>query len=185
MRSYFVPQGISADIIATEYGFSRADADALALESQRRAAQAWADNRFAKSIVPVLDQNGLTILDRDEYMRPGTTADDLAKLRPAFKEMGEMMPGLDKVAMLKYPHLTHVDHIHHAGNSSGIVDGAAAVLIGNAEIRAGAWPEAPRAHPRHRQDRHRPHDHADRPGSRDREDPEGRGLSIGTSTCSR
>lgn len=134
MRSYFVPQGISADIIATEYGFSRADADALALESQRRAAQAWADNRFAKSIVPVLDQNGLTILDRDEYMRPGTTADDLAKLRPAFKEMGEMMPGFDKVAMLKYPHLTHVDHIHHAGNSSGIVDGAAAVLIGNAEF---------------------------------------------------
>ncbi|WP_347917252.1 acetyl-CoA C-acetyltransferase [Paracoccus marcusii] len=134
MRSYFVPQGISADIIATEYGFSRADADGLALESQRRAAQAWADNRFAKSIVPVLDQNGLTILDRDEYMRPGTTADDLAKLRPAFKEMGEMMPGFDKVAMLKYPHLTHVDHIHHAGNSSGIVDGAAAVLIGNAEF---------------------------------------------------
>ena len=134
MRSYFVPQGISADIIATEYGFSRADADALALESQRRAAQAWADNRFANSIVPVLDQNGLTILDRDEYMRPGTTADDLAKLRPAFKEMGEMMPGFDKVAMLKYPHLTHVDHIHHAGNSSGIVDGAAAVLIGNAEF---------------------------------------------------
>ena len=134
MRSYFVPQGISADIIATEYGFSRADADALALESQRRAAQAWQENRFAKSIVPVLDQNGLTILDRDEYMRPGTTADDLAKLRPAFKEMGEMMPGFDKVAMLKYPHLTHVDHIHHAGNSSGIVDGAAAVLIGNAEF---------------------------------------------------
>ena len=134
MRSYFVPQGISADIIATEYGFSRADADALALESQRRAAQAWADNRFAKSIVPVLDQNGLTILDRDEYMRPGTTAEDLAKLKPAFKEMGEMMPGFDKVAMLKYPHLTHVDHIHHAGNSSGIVDGAAAVLIGSKEF---------------------------------------------------
>ena len=134
MKSYFVPQGISADIIATEYGFTRADADALALESQRRAAQAWAEGRFARSIVPVLDQNGLTILDRDEYMRPGTTADDLAKLKPAFKEMGEMMPGFDKVAMLKYPHLTHVDHIHHAGNSSGIVDGAAAVLIGNAEF---------------------------------------------------
>ena len=134
MKSYFVPQGISADIIATEYGFSRADADALALESQRRAAQAWAEGRFAKSIVPVLDQNGLTILDRDEYMRPGTTADDLAKLKPAFKEMGEMMPGFDKVALLKYPHLTHIDHIHHAGNSSGIVDGAAAVLIGNEEF---------------------------------------------------
>lgn len=134
MKSYFVPQGISADIIATEYGFTRADADALALESQRRAAQAWAEGRFARSIVPVLDQNGLTILDRDEYMRPGTTADDLAKLKPAFKEMGEMMPGFDKVALLKYPHLTHIDHIHHAGNSSGIVDGAAAVLIGNEEF---------------------------------------------------
>ena len=134
MKSYFVPQGISADIIATEYGFSRADADALALESQRRAAQAWEEGRFARSIVPVLDQNGLTILDRDEYMRPGTTADDLAKLKPAFKEMGEMMPGFDKVALLKYPHLTHIDHIHHAGNSSGIVDGAAAVLIGNEEF---------------------------------------------------
>lgn len=134
MKSYFVPQGISADIIATEYGFTREQADALALESQKRAAQAWEENRFAKSIVPVLDQNGLTILDRDEYMRPGTTADDLAKLRPAFKEMGEMMPGFDKVAMLKYPHLTHIDHIHHAGNSSGIVDGAAAVLIGSKEF---------------------------------------------------
>lgn len=134
MKSYFVPQGISADIIATEYGFDRDQADALALESQRRAAQAWQEGRFDKSIVPVLDQNGLTILDRDEYMRPGTTIDDLAKLKPAFKEMGEMMPGFDKVAMLKYPHLDHVEHIHHAGNSSGIVDGAAAVLIGNEEF---------------------------------------------------
>ncbi|WP_108503081.1 acetyl-CoA C-acetyltransferase [Paracoccus indicus] len=134
MRSYFVPQGISADIIATEYGFTREDADKLALESQRRAAQAWEEGRFSKSIVPVLDQNGLTILDRDEYMRPGTTPEDLAKLKPSFKEMGEMMPGFDKVAMLKYPHLTHVDHIHHAGNSSGIVDGAAAVLIGSKEF---------------------------------------------------
>jgi acetyl-CoA C-acetyltransferase len=134
MKSYFVPQGISADIIATEYGFDRDQADALALESQRRAAQAWQEGRFDKSIVPVLDQNGLTILDRDEYMRPGTTIDDLAKLKPAFKEMGEMMPGFDKVAMLKYPHLDHIEHIHHAGNSSGIVDGAAAVLIGNEEF---------------------------------------------------
>ena len=134
MRSYFVPQGISADIIATEYGISRDDADKLAVESQRRAARAWEEGRFSKSIVPVLDQNGLAILDRDEYMRPGTGMDDLAKLKPAFKEMGEMMPGFDKVAMLKYPHLTHIDHIHHAGNSSGIVDGAAAVLIGNAEF---------------------------------------------------
>ncbi|WP_313135383.1 acetyl-CoA C-acetyltransferase [Paracoccus jeotgali] len=131
MKSYFVPQGISADIIATEFGFTREEADALAAESQRRAAQAWDEGRFDKSIVPVLDQNGLTILDRDEYMRPGTTAEDLAKLKASFKEMGEVMPGFDKVAMLKYPHLDHINHIHHAGNSSGIVDGAAAVLVGN------------------------------------------------------
>ncbi len=134
MKTYFVPQGISADIIATEYGFTREQADALAVESQRRAAEAWKDNRFAKSIVPVLDQNGVVILDHDEYMRPGTTVEDLAKLKASFKDMGEIMPGFDKVAMLKYPHLSAINHIHHAGNSSGIVDGAAAVLIGNAEF---------------------------------------------------
>ncbi|REF71666.1 MULTISPECIES: acetyl-CoA C-acetyltransferase [Paracoccus] len=133
-KTYFVPQGISADIIATEYGFTREEADALAVESQRRAAIAWDEDRFARSIVPVRDQNGLTILDRDEYMRPGTTLEDLAKLKASFKEMGESMPGFDKVAMLKYPHLDRIEHIHHAGNSSGIVDGAAAVLIGNAEF---------------------------------------------------
>lgn len=133
-KTYFVPQGISADIIATEYGFSREEADALAVESQNRAALAWSENRFAKSIVPVLDQNGLTILDRDEYMRPGTSLEDLARLKASFQEMGEIMPGFDKVAMLKYPHLERINHIHHAGNSSGIVDGAAAVLIGNAEF---------------------------------------------------
>ncbi|MBA4489889.1 acetyl-CoA C-acetyltransferase [Paracoccus sp. S1E-3] len=133
-KTYFVPQGISADIIATEYGFTREEADALAVESQRRAAEAWADNRFAKSIVPVRDQNGLVILDHDEYMRPGTTTEDLAKLKASFKDMGEVMPGFDKVAMLKYPHLDHIEHIHHAGNSSGIVDGAGAVLIGNKEF---------------------------------------------------
>ncbi|MEF9601235.1 acetyl-CoA C-acetyltransferase [Paracoccus sp. PXZ] len=133
-KTYFVPQGISADIIATEYGFSREDADSLAVESQRRAAIAWDEDRFARSIVPVRDQNGLTILDRDEYMRPGTTLEDLAKLKASFKEMGETMPGFDKVAMLKYPHLGRIEHIHHAGNSSGIVDGAAAVLIGNEEF---------------------------------------------------
>ncbi|WP_294924018.1 acetyl-CoA C-acetyltransferase [uncultured Paracoccus sp.] len=128
----FVPQGISADIIATEYGFTRDQADALAVESQRRAARAWDEGRFAKSIVPVRDQNGLVMLERDEHMRPGTTIEDLAKLKPSFKDMGEVMPGFDKVAMLKYPHLAAINHIHHAGNSSGIVDGAAAVLIGNA-----------------------------------------------------
>ena len=133
-KTYFVPQGISADIIATEYGFTREEADALAVESQRRAAAAWADNRFAKSIVPVRDQNGLIILDHDEYMRPGTTVEDLGKLKASFKDMGEVMPGFDKVAMLKYPHLDHINHIHHAGNSSGIVDGAGAVLIGNKEF---------------------------------------------------
>jgi acetyl-CoA C-acetyltransferase len=144
MKTYFVPQGISADIIATEYGFSREQADALALESQRRAAEAWAENRFAKSIVPVIDQNGVVILDRDEYMRPETTAEGLAGLKPAFKDMGEVMPGFDKVAMLKYPHLSAINHIHHAGNSSGIVDGAAAVLIGTKEfgIAHGLKPRA-------------------------------------------
>ncbi len=137
LRTYFVPQGISADLIATEYGFTREEADALAVESQRRAKAAWDEGRFARSIVPVLDQNGLTILDRDEHMRPETTIESLAALKPAFKEMGEVMPGFDKVAMLKYPHLDHVEHIHHAGNSSGIVDGAAAVLVGTRE-----WGEA-------------------------------------------
>ena len=134
MEMYFVPQGISADIIATEYGFSREQADALAVESQRRAAKAWEENRFAKSIVPVTDVNGLTILDRDEYLRPGTDMDSLAGLKPAFKEQGEVMPGFDKLALMKYPHLEAINHIHHAGNSSGIVDGSAGVLIGNAEF---------------------------------------------------
>ncbi|MDD8021639.1 MAG: acetyl-CoA C-acetyltransferase [Paracoccaceae bacterium] len=144
MKTYFVPQGISADIIATEYGFTREMVDALAVESQNRAAAAWAENRFAKSIVPVIDQNGLTILDRDEFMRPGTTVDSLGALKPSFKDMGEVMPGFDKVAMLKYPHLSAINHIHHAGNSSGIVDGAAAVLIGNKEfgIAHGLKPRA-------------------------------------------
>ncbi|MCF8510214.1 MAG: acetyl-CoA C-acetyltransferase [Rhodobacteraceae bacterium] len=134
MKTYFVPQGISADIIATEYGLTREMADALAVESQRRAAAAWAESRFHKSIVPVTDRNGLTILDRDEYMRPATDMGTLAGLKPAFKDMGETMPGFDKIAKMKYPHLERIEHIHHAGNSSGIVDGAAAVLIGNAEF---------------------------------------------------
>lgn len=144
MKTYFVPQGISADIIATEYGFTREMADALAVESQRRAAVAWAEDRFARSIVPVTDRNGLTILARDEYMRPGTDMATLAALKPAFKDMGEAMPGFDKIALMKYPHLERVNHIHHAGNSSGIVDGAAALLIGNAEF-GRAHGLAPRA----------------------------------------
>jgi acetyl-CoA C-acetyltransferase len=131
METYFVPQGISADIIATEYGFTRDQADALAVESQKRAKAAWDANRFAKSVVPVVDQNGLTVLDHDEYMRPGTDMQTLGALNPAFEQMGKVMPGFDKVALMKYPHLEAINHIHHAGNSSGIVDGSAAVLIGS------------------------------------------------------
>ncbi|WP_294608742.1 acetyl-CoA C-acetyltransferase [uncultured Roseovarius sp.] len=144
METYFVPQGISADIIATEYGFSRDDADSLAVESQNRAAAAWKDNRFANSIIEVQDQNGLTILDRDEYMRPGTDMQTLGALNPAFQAMGEVMPGFDAVAKLKYPHLERINHIHHAGNSSGIVDGAAGVLIGSKAFGEN-WGLKPRA----------------------------------------
>ena len=144
MEKYFVPQGISADIIATEYGFSRDQADALAVESQRRAKLAWDEGRFARSVITVRDQNGLPILDRDEYMRPQTDMQSLGALNPSFQMMGEQMPGFDKVALLKYPHLERIEHIHHAGNSSGIVDGAAAVLIGNAEF-GEKWGLKPRA----------------------------------------
>jgi len=145
MNTCFVPQGISADLIATEYGFSRDDADALAVESQKRAAAAWADNRFAKSIVEVKDINGLPILSHDEFMRPGTDMQSLSALKPSFMDMGEVMPGFDRVALMKYPHLERINHIHHAGNSSGIVDGAAAVLIGSR-----AWGEARGLKPRAR-----------------------------------
>ncbi|NIY72356.1 acetyl-CoA C-acetyltransferase [Marivivens donghaensis] len=144
MDTYFVPQGISADIIATEYGFSRDDADALAVESQRRAKAAWDDNRFAKSVITVRDQNGIAILDHDEYMRPGTDMQALGSLKASFKEMGEVMPGFDKVALMKYPHLERINHIHHAGNSSGIVDGSAGILIGNKEF-GEKWGLKPRA----------------------------------------
>ncbi len=134
MGTYFVPQGISADVIATKYGFSRDDADSYAVESQRRAKAAWDDNRFAKSVITVKDQNGLDILDYDEFMRPQTDMQSLGSLSPSFQAMGEVMPGFDKVAIMKYPELERVNHIHHAGNSSGIVDGAAAILIGNKEF---------------------------------------------------
>ncbi|GAB4383710.1 acetyl-CoA C-acetyltransferase [Albidovulum sp.] len=144
MKTYFVPQGISADIIATQFGFSRDDADALAVESQKRAAKAWEEGRFARSIVPVRDQNGLTILERDEHIRPGTDMQTLGALKPSFKDMGEVMPGFDKVALMKYPHLERINHIHHAGNSSGIVDGAAAVLIGSKAF-GEKWGLKPRA----------------------------------------
>ena len=144
MESYFVPQGISADIIATEYGVTRTEADAFAVESQRRAAAAWEEGRFAKSVVGVRDQNGLSILDHDEHMRPGTDMQSLGSLKPSFKEMGEVMPGFDAVAKLKYPHLEAINHIHHAGNSSGIVDGAAGVLVGSKAF-GEKWGLTPRA----------------------------------------
>lgn len=144
MDSYFVPQGISADIIATEYGFNRDEVDAYSVESQNRAAAAWAAKRFARSVITVKDQNGLTILDKDEYMRPQTDMQSLGALKPAFKDMGEAMPGFDAIALMKYPHLEAINHIHHAGNSSGIVDGAAAILVGNKEF-GEKWGLKPRA----------------------------------------
>src|SRR4029077_16064172 len=141
LKSYFLPQGISADLIATKYGFSRDDADAYAVESQQRAAAAWDEGRFAKSVIPVKDPNGITILAKDEHMRPSTTMQSLAQLNPSFVQMGELA-GFDAVAIQAHPEIESVNHIHHAGNSSGIVDGAAAVLIGNAEAgrRAGLKP---------------------------------------------
>jgi acetyl-CoA C-acetyltransferase len=144
METYFVPQGISADIIATEYGFSRDDVDTYSVESQRRAKAAWDDHRFDRSVLTVRDINGLSILDHDEYMRPQTDMQSLGALNPAFQAMGEVMPGFDKVALMKYPHLERINHVHHAGNSSGIVDGAAAILIGNKEF-GEKWGLKPRA----------------------------------------
>ncbi|MFN0044122.1 MAG: acetyl-CoA C-acetyltransferase [Alphaproteobacteria bacterium] len=141
--TYFIPQGISADLIATKYGHSRTDVDAFAVESQRRATAAWQDNRFKKSLEPVKDQNGLMLLDRDEHMRPGTTMQSLAALEPSFAEMGAKA-GYDEVAVLRYPDVEKIRHVHHAGNSSGIVDGAAAVLIATKEMgeRLGLKPRA-------------------------------------------
>ena len=132
-NAYFVPQGISADLLATKYGYSRTDVDSYAFDSQKRAANAWKENRFKKSIISVEDQNQLTILDKDEYMRPDTTMQSLASLDPSFAHIGKNH-GFDDVAILKYPEIESIEHVHHAGNSSGIVDGAAAVLIGNKEI---------------------------------------------------
>ncbi len=132
VETYFLPQGISADLIATKYGFSRDDVDAYAVESQKRAATSWQEGRFKNSVMPVKDVNGLTILAKDEHMRPATTMQTLASLQPSFVQMGEMA-GFDAVAVQRYPQLETVNHVHHAGNSSGIVDGAAAVLVGNAE----------------------------------------------------
>ncbi|MDR6626722.1 acetyl-CoA C-acetyltransferase [Caulobacter segnis] len=131
-KTYFAPQGVSADLIATLYGFSRDDVDAYAVESQKRAAASWADGRFKKSVIPVKDQLGLTILDHDETVRGNTTMQTLAALNPSFTGMGEM--AFDAVVTQRYPQVERVNHVHHAGNSSGIVDGAAGVLIGTKEM---------------------------------------------------
>jgi len=142
-KSYFVPQGISADTIATIWGYSRQDVDAYAVESQQRAQRAWDEGRFERSVTPVLDVNGQVILARDEFIRPETTLASLGALKPSFADMGEQF-GFDAVIRQRYPHIEAVQHVHHAGNSSGIVDGAAAVLIGSraAGERAGLKPRA-------------------------------------------
>ncbi len=143
VKSYFMPQGVSADLIATKYGFSRDDVDQYSVESQQRAAQSWQEGRFKKSIVPVKDVNGITILDRDEHMRPDTNMQSLAQLKPSFPQMGEF-GGFAAVAIQAHPEIEAINYVHHAGNSSGIVDGAAAVLIGNKEAgkKAGLKPRA-------------------------------------------
>jgi acetyl-CoA C-acetyltransferase len=143
LPSYFMPQGISADLIATKYGFSRDDVDAYAVESQKRAGISWDEGRFAKSILPIKDVNGITLLAKDEHMRPTTTMQSLAALKPSFVEMGQM-GGFDAVAVQRYPEIEEINHVHHPGNSSGIVDGACAVLIGNknAGKNAGLKPRA-------------------------------------------
>lgn len=139
-----IPQGISADLIATKYGYSRQDLDGYALASQQRAKAAWDEGRFTKSVLPVTDILGRTLLSHDEHMRPETTEESLAALKPAFASIGEGMPFMNRVAIQKYPEVERIEHVHHAGNSSGIVDGAAAVLIGNkkAEDILGRKPRA-------------------------------------------
>lgn len=141
-RHRIVPQGISADLIATKYGYSRTDVDSFAVESYRRAEKAQQENRFAKSLVPYQDELGITLLDRDEGVRAGTTVESLGKLKPAFEMMGTM--GLDALALMKYADFDHINHVHHAGNSSQIVDGAAGLLIGSKAIgqQLGLQPRA-------------------------------------------
>ena len=142
-KTYFVPQGISADLIATKYGFSRDDVDAYSVESHKRAAKSWKEGRFKKSIIPVKDVMGVDLLDRDETIRPETDMQALGALSPSFAMLGENF-GFNAVALQKYPEIEKINHVHHAGNSSGIVDGAAAVLIGNKEAgaKAGLKPRA-------------------------------------------
>jgi acetyl-CoA C-acetyltransferase len=131
-KTYFAPQGIGADLIATKYGFSREDVDGYAVESQKRAANAWENGYFDQSVTPIKDRLGMTLLDKDEHMRPGTSAEDLAGLKAAFVILGEQA-GFDAVALQKYPEVEFINHVHTGGNSSGIVDGSAAVLLGNKE----------------------------------------------------
>jgi acetyl-CoA C-acetyltransferase len=143
IKSYFTPQGIGADMIATKWGFSRDDVDAYAVESQKRAAAAWKDKRFKNSIVPVKDIIGQTLLDHDEHMRPDTTLQSLGSLKAAFAKLGDEA-GFDNVLLQRYPEVERINHVHHAGNSSGIVDGAAAILIGSKDAgeKAGLKPRA-------------------------------------------
>jgi acetyl-CoA C-acetyltransferase len=143
LRSYFVPQGISADLIATKYGFTRDDVDAYAVESQKRAGKSWEEGRFKNSVLTVKDVNGMTLLAKDEHMRPTTTMQNLAQLNPSFVQMGDMA-GFDAVAVQRYPEIEAINHVHTPGNSSGIVDGAAAVLIGSKDAgkAAGLKPRA-------------------------------------------
>jgi acetyl-CoA C-acetyltransferase len=142
-KTYFVPQGIGADLIASKYGFSREDVDTYACESQMRAANAWDNGYFGNSVIPIKDQLGMTLLDRDEHVRPDTTVEGLADLKPAFTMIGEEL-GFDSVALQKYPEVEFINHVHTGGNSSGIVDGSAAVLLGTREI-GGAMGLKPRA----------------------------------------
>jgi acetyl-CoA C-acetyltransferase len=141
--AYFMPQGISADLIATKYGFDREAVDRFAAESQRRAALAWTESRFTKSVAPVTDVNGLTLLDHDQHMRPSTTVETLSALKPSFATLAEQA-GFGAVALQAHPDIEFINHVHHAGNSSGIVDGAAAVLIGSLEAgkKHGLTPRA-------------------------------------------
>ncbi len=142
-KTYFAPQGIGADLIATRHGFSRHDVDAYACESQRRAGHAWSQGWFSRSVIPVRDQLGQIALERDEHMRPGTTLEELGALKAAFTQLGEDY-GFDAVALQRYPDVEQIDHVHTGGNSSGIVDGAAGVLLGSKEIgeRLGLKPRA-------------------------------------------
>jgi len=134
LKTHFVPQGISADALATQNGYSRTDVDAFAVLSQQRAAFAWHEQRFSRSIVPIKDSLGLTLLDHDELIRAETTVESLSRLEPSFTRIGVESPGFDAVILQRYPEIERIDHVHHAGNSSGIADGAAAVLIGNREV---------------------------------------------------